>query len=70
MVQPLDESSYETKLRNEQRPRAFGPLAVPQGQLFAMGDNRDNSSDSRVWGFLPVENILGRAAFKWWGNIR
>ncbi len=68
--QPLDESSYETKLRNEQRPRAFGPLTVPQGQLFAMGDNRDNSSDSRVWGFLPVENILGRAAFKWWGNIR
>ncbi len=68
--QPLDESHYETKLRADQRPRAFGPLTVPPGQLFAMGDNRDNSSDSRVWGFLPTENILGRAAFKWWGNIR
>ena len=68
--QALDESKYETKLRPEQRPRAFGPLTVPAGQLFAMGDNRDNSSDSRVWGFLPVENILGKAAFKWWGDIR
>lgn len=38
----------------------FGPIIVPPGNVFAMGDNRDNSSDSRYWGFLPVDYIKGR----------
>ena len=43
----------------------FGPYTVPKDNLFMMGDNRDNSRDSRYWGFLPMENILGRAMFVW-----
>lgn len=42
------------------------PTLVPEGQLFCMGDNRDNSRDSRAWGFVPVDFIKGRAFMIWW----
>jgi signal peptidase I len=42
--------------------RSFGPITVPQGQYFAMGDNRDNSKDSRYIGFIPRDNIVGRSS--------
>jgi signal peptidase I len=38
----------------------FGPITVPAGSIFAMGDNRDNSLDSRYWGFVPVSYVKGR----------
>jgi signal peptidase I len=49
-------------LMNEAMP----PIEVPAGSLFVMGDNRDNSSDSREWGFVPVRNVIGEPLFVYW----
>lgn len=42
------------------------PMVIPRGKLFVMGDNRDNSSDSREWGLVPMENVIGEPMLVYW----
>ena len=59
---PADDSQTDTfDIR-----RKYGPVTVPEGHYFMMGDNRDDSQDSRFWGFLPANYVKGRALFIYW----
>lgn len=52
--------------RNEPAQYSWGPRTVPAGAVLVFGDNRNASLDSHIWGFLPKENIVGRAIIKYW----
>jgi signal peptidase I len=49
-------------------PTDVRPTVVPEGHVFVMGDNRDNSNDSRAWGTVPLELVKGRALIVWWSR--
>jgi signal peptidase I len=46
----------------------FGPITVPKNSLFVLGDNRDTSRDSRFWGYVPLESVIGKAFIIYWSN--
>lgn len=58
----LLEENYVAEIANE----SFGPVTVPEGKLFMMGDNRNQSSDSRKWGFAPIDNVIGEALVRFY----
>jgi signal peptidase I len=63
---PLRPDDPEYALRAGSLRGTWGPQAVPEGQLLVLGDNRDNSRDSRFWGFLPIDQVKGRALLVYW----
>jgi signal peptidase I len=60
---PVDDSFVPSAYRSHDN---WGPQVVPEGYYFVMGDHRNNSSDSRHWGFVPKKYITGRVALRWW----
>jgi signal peptidase I len=60
---PIDDSFVPPDYRGHDD---YGPVVIPEGYYFVMGDHRTNSSDSRHWGYVPKKYIIGRVQLRWW----
>ncbi|PCJ28195.1 MAG: signal peptidase I [SAR86 cluster bacterium] len=65
ILEELPDKSHKARLSRRfvsRTARSYGPAVVPDGQYFVLGDNRDNSADSRVYSFIPRQEIIGRSS--------
>lgn len=64
--EPYLDEAHHTKTKPEAKINLARPYRVPAGTLFMMGDNRNNSDDSRYWGPLPHDRVIGEARWRFW----
>lgn len=67
---PIPEPYLDTDRLYKPFSIAMDETTIPSGQLFVLGDNRDESSDSRIWGTVPTQSVIGKVTYIWWSSNR